>query len=111
MSLVARKVLDPDAPGEEGLTLLLKDLPENTPDRIDGYYWFWGSTALGRIDGRAGARFGKWMPAATRTLLDSQFVKGCAQGSWESAIDRWGFEGGRVAVTALNTLTLLTAAR
>ena len=30
----------------------------------------------------------------------------CLEGSWDSDVDRWCFEGGRVLATALNVLTL-----
>jgi hypothetical protein len=78
---------------------------------IDSYYWFWASLAVHRIDGSAGEQWLKWVVASNQALLSSQFDKGCWHGSWEPGVDRWGFEGGRVAVTALNALTLLTPAR
>jgi hypothetical protein len=31
---------------------------------------------------------------------------GCAHGSWDPSVDRWGMVGGRVYATALNVLTL-----
>ena len=31
---------------------------------------------------------------------------GCRNGSWDSDVDRWGFEGSRVYATAINALTL-----
>ena len=42
-------------------------------------------------------------PGPLRAAAKAQ--DGCAHGSWDP-IDRWGFEGGRVYATAINTLSL-----
>jgi hypothetical protein len=115
ISILSRKLFAPDDKESEklddGVKLLLRDRPENKPNMIDSYYWFWASLAVHRIDGSAGEQWLKWVEASNQALLSSQFDKGCWHGSWEPGVDRWGFEGGRVAVTALNALTLLTPAR
>ena len=115
ISVLSRKLLAPDDKEsdklDDGIALLARDPPENKPNLIDSYYWFWATVAVHRVDGPAGPRWRKWIEASNKALLSSQLDKGCMQGSWDPGVDRWGFEGGRVAVTALNALTLLTPAR
>jgi hypothetical protein len=99
-----------------GLGLLVQDLPTwdngNADDRkIDFCYWLWGSQALFQYDGPNGESWKKWNEAMKTALIPNQKQKkdGCAEGSWDAVdVDRWGFEGGRVYATAINTLTLET---
>jgi hypothetical protein len=75
---------------------------------VDFYYWYYGTLALHQLDGPARPRWKKWNEAMTTALVASQAVKkdGCRDGSWDPAVDRWGFAGGRVYATAMNVLTL-----
>ena len=49
-----------------------------------------------------------WNEAMKNALVPTQKLKkdGCTDGSWDSDVDRWGFEGGRVYAAAINALTL-----
>ncbi|MBI3272411.1 MAG: hypothetical protein HYZ53_25695 [Planctomycetes bacterium] len=92
-----------------GANALTTDLP--TWDREhktnDYYYWYYGTYALFTYDGPSGPDWQRWNEALIVALLPNQLSRrnGCSEGSWD-ADDRWGFEGGRVYATALNTLTL-----
>ncbi|OHB69399.1 MAG: hypothetical protein A2W23_01505 [Planctomycetes bacterium RBG_16_43_13] len=74
--------------------------------QIDYYNWFWGTLALYRYDGSSGEYWQKWSIALKDALAPHQEKEGCLAGSWSPEVDRWGFEGGRVYATAINTLTL-----
>jgi hypothetical protein len=95
---------------EGGAALLLADLPDAASKKVDYYYWYLGTLALFQYDGPAGKCWTKWNGAMKDALLPLQREKkdGCASGSWDPDIDRWGFDGGRVYATALNVLTLET---
>ena len=41
-----------------------------------------------------------------KLLIESQEKEGCAAGSWNPKDDAFGKDGGRIMITALNTLTL-----
>jgi len=100
-------------PALGGAELLVRDLPEWKADAIDFYYWYWASFALFQFDGPDGPYWKKWTEPMKSTLVPNQksAADGCANGSWNSEEDRWGFEGGRVCAVALNTLTLETSYR
>ncbi|MBL8693256.1 MAG: terpene cyclase/mutase family protein [Planctomycetes bacterium] len=95
--------------------LMSRDLPEYSVAKKtnDAYYWYYASLALNQFDGPDSPRAGKgafwnpWKTALNKALVESQHrdPKRCDDGSWEPE-DRWAFEGGRVYLTALNTLTL-----
>ncbi|MCC6738788.1 MAG: hypothetical protein IT452_07055 [Planctomycetia bacterium] len=91
-----------------GAKLMIADLPQYGGKKTDYYYWYYGSLALFQFDGPDGASFKAWNDAMTKALLPSQHEQrdGCSFGSWDSNVDRWGFEGGRVYATAINTLNL-----
>jgi len=90
-----------------GCDLLLKDKPKWDGNRIDFYYWHFGTMALFQYDGPAGSRWREWNEAMKEALLKNQnpAASGCRAGSWEP-VDRWSGEGGRVYATAINALTL-----
>lgn len=98
-----------------GAKALLADLPAvGTASKKlkDYYYWYYGSLALYQFDGpdsprKDGSLWKRWNEAMLKTLTGEQRKAGagCALGSWDSD-DRWGFAGGRVYATAINTLTL-----
>lgn len=110
ISAESRRVIEGESDAAD-LAFITRDLPDAGDKDLDGYFWFWGSLALRRIDGAEGARWQKWNAAAEKTLLGLQLGKGCQHGSWDSDGDRWGFETGRTGLTALNVLTLLTPVR
>jgi hypothetical protein len=97
-----------------GAELLLQDLPswDNSKaddKKVDFYYWYYASLALFQYDGPDGKFWKGWNEAMKTALVPNQKTKKdkCADGSWDSnEVDRWGFEGGRVYSTAINTLTL-----
>ena len=64
--------------------------------------------ALYQLDGPDGRHWRSWNEALKRALVPTQSRRadGCADGSWDPAVDRWGFAGGRVYATAINVLTL-----
>jgi hypothetical protein len=89
----------------EGVDILMANLPEwNKPknDKVDFYYWYYGTYAMFQYGGE---KWYKWNKAMKEALLDTQRQGGCADGSWDP-IDKWGMVGGRVYATALNCLTL-----
>jgi len=101
---------DKKDPALGGVQLLVRDLPDWKPEAVDFYYWYWASFALFQYDGPDGPLWKKWEAPMKNALVPNQktAANGCAQGSWNSEEDRWGFEGGRVYAVALNTLTLET---
>ncbi|HVR85325.1 MAG TPA: prenyltransferase/squalene oxidase repeat-containing protein, partial [Planctomycetota bacterium] len=80
------------------VTLLVSDLPEWKPSKIDFYYWYYASMALYQYDGPDGSMWRKWNEPMKNALVPSQYTgkDGCRNGSWDSDKDRWGAEGGRV---------------
>ena len=95
-------------PALGGVTLLVADLPACKPDATDYYYWYYGSLALFQYDGPDGPYWKKWNEPMKNAIVPHQKTAkdGCANGSWTSEDERWGFEGGRVYATAINALTL-----
>jgi hypothetical protein len=93
--------------------LLMADLPLWKPNRIDSYYWYFGSFALFQLDGPEGQKWNRWNAAMVQALIPNQksAPDECADGSWDPSADRWGTEGGRVYTTAMNALTLETSFR
>jgi hypothetical protein len=92
------------------VSLLVADLPEWKEKKIDTYYWYYASMACFQYDGPDGPMWKKWNEPMKNAIIPNQHVAkdGCKNGSWDSSGDRWGFEGGRVATTALCALTLET---
>jgi hypothetical protein len=92
--------------------VITKDLPRwEEPAQmkpIDFYYWYYGTLAIFQLDGPNGPYWKKWNEAMKDALVKHQKVgkDGCEDGSWDPAVDRWGFAGGRVYATAINVLTL-----
>jgi hypothetical protein len=99
---------DKKDPALGGVALLVKDLPEWKQDVIDFYYWYYSSLALFQYDGPDGPYWKKWNEPMKNAIVPNQKTgkDGCANGSWTSEEDRWGFEGGRVYAVAINALTL-----
>jgi hypothetical protein len=95
-------------PALGAVNLLVQDLPEWKTNRIDFYYWYYTSLALFQYDGPEGPMWKKWNEPMKNALVPNQHTgkDGCRNGSWNSDVDRWGFEGSRVYATAINALTL-----
>jgi hypothetical protein len=101
-----------DALLEKHARVVTADLPRwEAPAKerpIDFYYWYYGALALFQYDAPSGRHWRAWNDAMKRALLPSQASgrEGCANGSWDPSVDRWGAVGGRVYATAINTLTM-----
>ncbi len=87
--------------------LLARDIPVWDGPRIDFYYWYYAALGLFQYYGEESKAWKTWGGAMEQALCDNQrkAKDGCVHGSWDP-IDRWGFEGGRVYATAINTLSL-----
>ncbi len=102
-----------DVAVKQGVDVLSQDLPKWDPARLgnDYYYWYYGTLAVFQADGPGAAgehaAWKGWEKAVRNALVLNQRPEedGCLRGSWDPD-DRWGFEGGRVCATALNTMTL-----
>ncbi|MBM3984941.1 MAG: terpene cyclase/mutase family protein [Planctomycetes bacterium] len=74
------------------------------PGRRDYYFWYYGTTALFQVGGQ---RWKDWQAGLSHAVaLQQRPAGGDAHGSWDPQHDPWGGQGGRVYVTALQTLTL-----
>jgi len=97
---------DPDASPvmTQHADLLAKSLPTWSDDgrTNDALYWYFGSFAMYQMGGE---HWKRWNGAMKNAVLDSQRKDGCAKGSWDP-IGPWGYSGGRIYTTALNTITL-----
>ncbi|MBI2923379.1 MAG: terpene cyclase/mutase family protein [Planctomycetes bacterium] len=103
----------PTSPRIQGAArALLSDPPKNAPLKIDYYYWYYGTEAMFLADGPKGGAWAQWNAAMKGAVLPAQAGKPkdkkdrCLEGSWDPAVDRWSWEGGRIMATALNVLTL-----
>lgn len=89
----------------EGVTYLRQRPPgRGTPDCYLDHYV---TVAIRRSSPE---HWPQWRDAMRKTLLETQAREGCPRGSWSSLApvrDRWADLGGRLMVTAFNTMTLL----
>jgi hypothetical protein len=90
------------------MKLVMGDLPEWKAKKIDFTYWHFGSVATFQVDGPDGPMWTRWKGPLVDALVPHQRTTkdGCANGSWDPEVDRWGLVGGRVYAVALNALTL-----
>ncbi len=89
----------------KGVDILMANLPNwNKPknDKVDPYYWYYGTCAMFQYGGQ---NWAKWNTAMKKALVETQRKGGCASGSWDP-VGKWSMVGGRVCTTALNCLTL-----
>ena len=86
--------------------LLLAQPPQWTKDRIDAYYWFFGTYAMFHM----GEEFWQGWAPHLHALLEHQRTDGNFLGSWDP-IGVWDEDGGRIYATALYSLALQTAQR
>ena len=101
VGVLVRLLLGQNKGVQEGAATLL----ERTPDwkATNFYYWYYGSLALFQVGGESWA---EWNRPMKETLCRHQETRGCEDGSWDPAQDRWGESGGRVYTTALGCLCL-----
>jgi len=95
------------APGLVGT--LMEQPPVWAPGRVDYHYWYFGTSAIANHTAVTGPMWTTWASSLKKALVEHQRTSahGCENGSWDSAPDRWGAEGGRVYATAINALTLV----
>jgi hypothetical protein len=95
-------------PSLSAVNLLVADLPDWKTNKIDFYYWYYATIALFQYDGPDGPMWKKWNEPMKNAIVANQHTgkDGCRNGSWNTDVDRWGFEGGRVYGVALNALSL-----
>ena len=67
------------------MNLLVSDLPEWKPNKIDFYYWYYASLALFQYDGPEGPMWKKWNEPMKNALVPNQKTgeDGCENGSWD----------------------------
>jgi hypothetical protein len=98
--------IDRNAPSMlEGKKYLLANPPDNKLYR-NTYYWYYATLVMHNF---SGPEWDAWNRQMRRTLIETQEKEGCATGSWDPlapTMDAWGEQGGRLMITALNTLTL-----
>jgi hypothetical protein len=97
----------------KGAKQLVADLPvwDEAKHEVDSYYWYYATLALFQYQDGGGLGLScwkQWNAAMKQALVPSQKLRkhGCADGSWDPEVDRWGFSGGRVYVTAVNVMSL-----
>ncbi|MFN3245038.1 MAG: prenyltransferase/squalene oxidase repeat-containing protein [Planctomycetota bacterium] len=85
-------------------TLIASQPPAWTPKagNLDYYAWYWSSMALYQ---HGGAAWKRWATPMSKALTSGQQQQGAERGSWDP-VDVWGEPGGRVASTALATMSL-----
>jgi hypothetical protein len=102
-ALVCRQFLgmarDNPASNEAG-DYLMQDLP--TPQRINLYYWYYGTLGTFQLQGH---HWQRWNQAMQTTLVSRQRNDGSLAGSWDPDC-QWGGYGGRVYSTAVAALCL-----
>lgn len=85
-----------------GVKYLMENMPDKHKDNC--YYYYYATQVMHNIPG---SDWDAWNRVMRKQLIESQVKSGCAAGSWDATVDRWGKEsGGRIMVTALNCLTL-----
>jgi hypothetical protein len=89
---------------------IVRDLPnwDEQHKTIDFYYWYYAALALFQYDAPNGASWKAFNESMKKALVLFQANQkaGCRDGSWDPAVDKWGYVGGRVYATAINVLTL-----
>ncbi len=89
----------------KGVDILMMNLPDwNKPrnDKVDMYYWYYGSCAMFQY---GGSKYKTWLSALKTALIENQRRGGCADGSWDP-VGKWGMVGGRVYSTVMGVLAL-----
>jgi hypothetical protein len=91
---------------QQGVSILMKNLPDwNKPrnDKVNFYYWYYGTYAMFQV---GGPKWKTWNEAMKKALLKTQRAgRICQDGSWDP-VGEWCIVGGRCYATAINVLTL-----
>ncbi len=91
----------------KGAERLLQQLPSDRDARVrDTYYWYYATQVMKHAGGEY---WQQWNQALHPLLIGTQQKQGEMRGSWhpyEPVPDRWGPQGGRIYVTAMNLLSL-----
>lgn len=93
----------------QGADYLRENLPSHGTQREpqrDTYYWYYASQVMFHMGGE---HWQAWKERLEGLLINSQVAEGSLAGSWDPSgtiPDRWGSNGGRLYVTALNLLSL-----
>jgi hypothetical protein len=77
-------------------------LPSMEKEKINYYYWYYGSLALYQHQGPI---WEQWNEQIRGILVHAQKTQGDESGSWDPA-GLWGRESGRAVITAMATLSL-----
>jgi hypothetical protein len=91
--------------------VIVEDKPnwDEANHKVDCYYWYYATLALFQYQDAGGMTYWKqWNEAMKAAIVPHQKLRadGCADGSWDPAVDRWGYAGGRVYITAVNVMSL-----
>jgi hypothetical protein len=84
-----------------GARILLAHLPAK--DARNCYYWYYATQVMHNLQD---SEWDVWNRQMRRVLVESQEKAGCAAGSWNPTGHPHADNGGRLMVTAFNTLTL-----
>lgn len=105
--LIDRSYRGTEAAGRQ-ISLLQAAPLSADPRARDAHHAYWTTLALFLHHGPTGVPWKQWNPLVKEHVLSTSNRDGkfCSLGSWEPD-DRWSCEGGRVYVTAMNSLTLL----
>jgi len=91
---------------QQGVKILMDNLPDyNRPknDKVNYYYWYYGTYAMFQV---GGPKWKTWNKAMKKALIKTQRAgRICQDGSWDP-VGEWCVVGGRVYATAINALTL-----
>ncbi len=88
----------------EGMNYMMQSLPGKT--ERNAYYFYYATQVMHNIPG---PEWDEWNRATRRHLIETQEKKDCAAGSWNPELptkDAHAGAGGRLFITAVNTLSL-----
>lgn len=93
---------------DPGMTEGMKFMMANLPGKYDrnSYYFYYATQVMHNLPG---PEWDEWNRATRRYIIETQEKEGCAAGSWNPelpTVDAHRNEGGRLLITAVNTLSL-----
>ncbi len=89
---------------DEGMKYIMRSMPGE--GARNSYYFYYATQVMHNLPGR---EWDEWNRAMRKYLIDTQEKEGCAMGSWNPELptkDIWADDGGRLLITAINTLNL-----
>ena len=89
---------------EEGMKYMMGNMPGK--GSRNSYYFYYATQVMHNLPG---PEWEQWNRTTRKYLIETQVKKGCASGSWNPELptkDVFADEGGRVLITAVNTLNL-----